>query len=139
MLRRPEPRKSSYPPRSFIASDQETKAPSNKRITTGCSCNSTDENITKPLRHTPPSPPEPAGEVASVEELMAWITIHRHCLRRATTCQRRGGMTAGGHAVGVGHEEPATTIHLWSFLRWVTLADRRGFISRHVIRVYSVI
>jgi hypothetical protein len=52
MLRRPEPRKSSCPPCLSIASDQETKTPSNKRTTAGCSCSDTDRSVTKPLRHS---------------------------------------------------------------------------------------
>jgi hypothetical protein len=50
MLRRPEPRKSSCPSHSSIASDQETKALSNKRTTAGCSCSSTDGSVAKPLQ-----------------------------------------------------------------------------------------
>jgi hypothetical protein len=51
MLRWPEPRKSLCPPRSSIANDQETKAPSNKRTTTSYSCSSTGGSVAKPLRH----------------------------------------------------------------------------------------
>jgi hypothetical protein len=51
MLRRPESRKSSCPLRSSIANDQETKAPSNKRTTSGYSCSSTGGSVIKPLRH----------------------------------------------------------------------------------------
>jgi hypothetical protein len=47
----PEPRKSSCPPYSLIASNQETKAPSNKKTTTGCSCSGTGGSVVKPLRH----------------------------------------------------------------------------------------
>jgi hypothetical protein len=36
---------------SSIASDQETKALSNKRTTLGCSCSSTGGSVIKPLRH----------------------------------------------------------------------------------------
>jgi hypothetical protein len=46
-----ERRKSSCPPRSSIASDQETKSLSNKRITAGCSYNSTGGSVIKPFRY----------------------------------------------------------------------------------------
>jgi hypothetical protein len=51
MLRRPEPQKSSCSPCSSIASDQETKALSNKRTTVGCSCSSIGGSVVKPLRY----------------------------------------------------------------------------------------
>jgi hypothetical protein len=51
MIRRPGPYKSLCLPRSSIASDQETKAPFNKRTTSGCSYSGTSESVTKPLQH----------------------------------------------------------------------------------------
>jgi hypothetical protein len=38
---------------SGMASNQEIKAPSNKRTTTGCSCSSTGGSVVKPLRQLP--------------------------------------------------------------------------------------
>jgi hypothetical protein len=62
MLRQPEPCKSLYPPRSSIASDKETKAPSNKRTTVGCSCSGTGGSVTKPQRENiDGGPPGGAG------------------------------------------------------------------------------
>jgi hypothetical protein len=49
MLRRPEPRKSSCPLRSSIVSEQETKAPSNKRTTAGCCHSGSGESVIKSL------------------------------------------------------------------------------------------
>jgi hypothetical protein len=51
MIRWPESRKFSCPLHSSIASDQETKVPSNKRAIPGCSCSGTGESVIKPLRH----------------------------------------------------------------------------------------
>jgi hypothetical protein len=50
-LRWPEPQKSLCPPCSSIASNQDTKAPSNKRTTAGSSRSSSDGSVIKPLRH----------------------------------------------------------------------------------------
>jgi hypothetical protein len=51
MLHRPEPRKFLCPLHSSIASDQATKALSNKRTTANCSCSSTDGSVIKSLRY----------------------------------------------------------------------------------------
>jgi hypothetical protein len=51
MLRRPEPHKSSCPPCSPRANNQEAKCLLHKRTTVGCSCSGSRGSVTKPLRY----------------------------------------------------------------------------------------
>jgi hypothetical protein len=78
MLRQPEPRKSSCPPRSSISSDQETKALSNKRTTMNCSCSSTSERGFTTL------PPVLLKEQSAVvlllkRDLVSWLLAIDEC------------------------------------------------------------
>jgi hypothetical protein len=72
MLQRPKPRKSSCPSRLSIASDQETKAPSNKRTTAGCSCSGTGGSVVKPLRHLTR---QVGGLVVSLEAMLLLLRV----------------------------------------------------------------
>jgi hypothetical protein len=101
-LRQPEPRKSSYSPCSSIADDQETKALSNKRTTTGCSGSNTSGSIAKPLQHLARGGPgavlrqetgaRATGRVAVSElsrALVAGAGATRHVMALEQPCARR--------------------------------------------------
>jgi hypothetical protein len=76
MLRQPEPRKSSCPPRSSIASNQEIEDLSNKRTTAGYSCSSTGGSVVKPLRQILRDQPQDDVQVWA-EHRVDYVRVHQ--------------------------------------------------------------